>query len=216
MDTPLGGRLGLGNVNRAVRILISALLGGVLFVSGAEAVQFTDLGVIYNATFQLTGSGGGNSTYLIDITANTAGSTLPGDFLNALSIKIASSVASFSLVSGPAGSAAQAGGISAGGCDGSGSGFVCNQFTPILMPDGTVETKFSETIATGGLFTGLNEASLKASYVTAAGGNAGITSKDFTLDPAPPPAPVPEPATLLLLGTSLAGLGGLTWRRRRT
>jgi hypothetical protein len=81
------------------------------------------------------------------------------------------------------------------------------------MPDGTVEVKFSETIATGSLFTDLNEASLKASYVTATGGNAGITSVDFTLSPAPP-TPVPEPTTVLLLGTSLAGLGGWTWRRR--
>jgi PEP-CTERM motif len=188
-----------------------------LLVSGAEAVPFTDLGVTYDATFQLTSSGGGNSTYLIDITANTAGSTLPGSFLNALSIKIASSVLNFSPVpvSGPAGSAVQAGGISSGGCNGSGSGFICDHFTPILMPNGTVEVKLSETIATGTLFTGSNEASLKASYVTAAGGNAGITSEDFTLSPAPPAA-VPEPGTLLLVGTSLAGLGGLTWRRRRT
>jgi hypothetical protein len=195
-------------------MVIFTLSWGVFLSSGAEAVSFTDLGTIYDATYQLTGSGGGNSTYLIDITANTAGSTLPGDFLNALSIKIASSVSSFSLVSGPAGSATQPGGIAAGGCNGSGSGFVCDQFTPIPMPDGTVGVKFSETIATGSLFTDLNQASLKASYVTATGGNAGITSVDFTLSPAPP-APVPEPATVLLLGTSLAGLGGWTWRRRR-
>ncbi len=29
------------------------------------------------------------------------------------------------------------------------------------------------------------------------------------------PAPVPEPSTLLLFGSSLAGLGGLAWRRHR-
>lgn len=213
MKSVLGSGLSARKVNPVFGLALLALAGGFLFVSGAEAVPFTDLGVIYDATYQLTGSGGGNSMYLIDVTANTAGSTLPGDFLNALSIKIASSVSSFSLVTGPAGSATQAGGIAAGGCNGSGSGFVCDQFTPIPVPDGTVEVKFSETIATGSLFTDLNEASLKASYVTAAGGNAGITSVDFTLSPAP--APVPEPATLLLLGTSLAGLSGWTWWRRR-
>lgn len=196
-----------------LRVLVMVLAGGLLVVSGAEAVPFTDLGVIYDATYQFIGTSGGNSTYLIEVTANTAGSSLPGDFLNALSIKIANAVSSFSVVTGPPGSVQHPGGIGAGGCNDSGSGFVCDQFTPILMPDGTVSVQFSETIATGSLFTGLNEASLKASYVTAAGGNAGITSRDFTLDPAP--APTPEPGTLLLLATSLAGAGGLSWRRLR-
>jgi hypothetical protein len=47
-----------------------------------------------------------------------------------------------------------------------------------------------------------------------------ITGYTFTLTglhvPAPVPEPVPEPATLLLFGTTMAGLGlGARWRRRR-
>jgi hypothetical protein len=37
----------------------------------------------------------------------------------------------------------------------------------------------------------------------------------FTEAGAPAPTPVPEPATLLLLGSSLTGIGLATWRRRR-
>lgn len=35
------------------------------------------------------------------------------------------------------------------------------------------------------------------------------------VDTTPAPAPVPEPATLLLLGSGLAGIGGAAWRRKK-
>jgi len=187
----------------------------------AQATPITDLGVVYDATYTLIGTGVGTETYQIKVTAQTSGSTLAGDFLTSLAIKIASSVSSFSLVSGPAGSALFAGGINASGCDGSGSGFVCDAFTPISMPGGLVTLILNETIATGTLATGNLAAEIKAQYCDVGTGigttgrgcpqsnNAGITSRGITLSP----TPVPEPVTMFLGGTGLLILGYVARRR---
>jgi len=187
----------------------------------AHAAPITDLGVIYDATYALVGTGVGTQTYQITVTAQTSGSTLPGDFLTSLAIKIAASVNSFSLVSGPAGSAVRAGGVDSGGCNGSGSGFVCDGFTPILMPAGLVKVVLNEIIPTGTLVTGNLAASLEAEYCQVGTGigttglgcpqsqNWGITSRELTLSP----TPVPEPVTMFLGGTGLLILGYVARKR---
>jgi hypothetical protein len=43
----------------------------------------------------------------------------------------------------------------------------------------------------------------------------GFTSSTPAPPPPPPPTPVPEASTLLLLGSGLAGLAGVAWRRHR-
>jgi hypothetical protein len=126
---------------------------------------------------------------------------------------VSSSFTNIAFVSGPFGTV-QDGGLAAGGCNGSGSGFFCSGGTGLAIGPGHVYNwEWAITLASpGDLFTGSNEASIKASFVTPAGGNAGITSEDITLQPGTTPS-VPEPSTLMLLGTGALGLAGAIKRR---
>ena len=189
--------------------VIAAVVALVAAPVVTQAAPITHLGVVYDATYALVGTGVGTEIYQVTVTAQTSGSTLPGDYLTSLAIKIAPSVNSFLLVSGPAGSTLMAGDINAKGCSGNGGGFVCDAFTPISMPGGLVTLILGETIGTGTLFTDDLEASIKAEYCKAGTGigstglgcpqsqNAGITSRRISL------TPVPEPVTMVLGGTGL-------------
>ncbi len=205
-----------------LRRLAGVIVAVVAFVAAplvAQADSITDLGVVYEATYALVGTGTGTETYQVTVTAQTSGSTLPGSFLTSLAIKIAPSIDSFSLVSGPAVSTLTAGGIDAKGCSGDGGGFVCDAFTPISMPGGLVTLILNETIETETLFTGALEASIKAEYCMVETGiestdlncpesqNGGITSRGISL------TPVPEPITMVLGSTGLLVLGYAARRR---
>jgi hypothetical protein len=141
-------------------------------------------------------------TYTIDTTGYTGG----GTHLSQVALKVSSSITAGSLIAAPGGVAdwnVVMGGINAGGCNGSGSGFDCASATSIgvspVVPGSISTWVFQLTLPTGGLFTGASQASVKARYVDDGGNKVGaLVSEDITL------SVVPEPSALVLVGAAAA------------
>jgi hypothetical protein len=191
-------------------------LFGFVASAKADTIGPTGCGSCLGSSYTLNYAATANpDVFDIFLTVNTSDTTLPGDFLNAVAPKVSSSFTSVAFVSGPFGNVVT-GGISAGGCNGTGAGFFCSGGTGLAVGSGDIYNwEWAITLASpSDLFTGADEASIKASYVTSPGGtrNAGITSEDITLQPGSMPA-VPEPSTLMLLGTGALGIAGAIKRK---
>lgn len=199
--------------------LASLVYAGVGYAANTVTVD----GAIYSLTYSgsaLPDADPLNETFRITLGIDTNAYTGGGSFLDNVAIKV-SSGGTASLFSAPGGTgnwSLLAGGLNASGCSGSGAGFNCanggaNFGNGVAVTTGNgagidYAFTFDVTMANGALFTGLDEASIKARYVNSDNRKVGtLVSENITLS-------VPEPESYAML---LAGLGlmGLIPRRRK-
>jgi hypothetical protein len=149
------------------------------------------------------------ATLSIDASHFTPPGGLDAQYISAVNFKVANDVLASELVgtsfAGSGWTTSLESNLNNAGCAGGGSGFVCSEGLVPLGPDPLTWT-WNFTLPAGALFPALDGAHIAAKYTDATGtGNGVITSE---------PVRVSEPATLLLLGTGLLGLGLWSWRRR--
>ena len=197
------------------------LIMGLAFVLGAASSAGAtpigpSCGSCQGSLYDLTYSGSPISTtattetFRISYTIDAAGYTGAGTFLDTVALKVSSSLVNATLTSAPGGVAnwvEMLGGLNSAGCSGAGGGYDCVRVAALvnapIVPGGTYEWVFDIEVATGTLFTGPGESSVKARYVNSAGGKVGaLVSEGVTLS-------VPEPGAI-----SLASMAFLALRRR--
>ena len=207
-----------------------ALASGLVAAPAAFADSNSFQGTFWSLSYSgsaLPDNDSVHETYRITLSVDTDGYTGAGEYLDQVGLKV-SSRAPFSetLVSAPGGVSAWSlapGGISNNGCSGSGNGFLCANSLSVLNSGKGVEIEpgngsgadytwvFDVTVSNGKLFTGVDDASVKARFVDTFGRKTGsLVSEDITLATV---TAVPEPETYAML---LAGLGlmGFVARRR--
>ena len=207
---------------RRIGLALGALvLVGIWGTSSARAGTIgpncgTCQGSIYSLTYAVEGVSGANTTYDIFYTINTTGYTGGGLYLDSASVKVSNSVVGTTTLDLAPGAISDwivySGGINAGGCDNTGSGFECasgdvgNGTGSYDAVGGTLTWVFDITVPTGTLLTGTDGATIKARYVNASDQKVGaLVSEGITLTP----QSVAEPTLRVMLGMSLLFAVGL-------
>jgi hypothetical protein len=206
----------------AVAVAGGSLLGGVAF---ADTIGPLNCGSCEGASYTLTsdfvdlGASATTDTMNFTLTIDTSGVNAFNGVLDArlldASIKVTSDLISGVLVSQPGGFIEVLGGLNANGCSGNGAGFDCagGQNVGVATSGGPYTFVFQETFTTGTLLTGNLAASVKARYGSPTAGFLGLTSENITIQR--PPSGVPEPASVILLGSGLVGIGLWGVKRRK-
>ena len=200
-----------------------AVCGSLWLASTAGATPIgPSCGTCQGSIYELSYSGAPiattatTETFRIKYTIDTTGYSGPGQFLDAVALKVASSFVDATLVTAPGGVGnwiEMTGGLANAGCTGSGSGFDCVMVALIAnaltVPAGVYTWEFDIEVLTGELFVDDEEASVKARYITITSQGvvkkAGdLVSEGITL------TNVPEPQ----LGLLLLAAAPLVLRRR--
>ncbi len=198
---------------RLIAIFVFVTIGQTSYA--ADSFQGTVWSLTYSGS-PLADADPLHETYQITLNVNTSGYTGGGSFIDQVAVKVSSSLFGASLVGAPGGAAnwaLQAGGISAGGCSGAGSGFECADGLILsgntAVPGGTYSWIFNLTMNNGALFTTPLSSSVKGRFVDLSGNKIGaLVSENVSLTV----TPVPEPEIYAMMGL---GLGLIGWASRR-
>jgi hypothetical protein len=209
-------------------VLASLAVLGLAPAAYADSVQDSTSGVVYTLEYAQTATANTFDVYLtIDASGYDGPNTKFPNFLNDVALQLASQDSDYTVtvLSAPTGYATTVtdGGLGQNGCNASGNGFYCLEYTgtglglATAAPSDVYQFEFSVFDANGlggkhGLFTD-DSANVEANYLfmNTNNGNVGGNKDNDAITM----SPTPEPSSLMLLGTGVLGAAGVLRRRLR-